>query len=105
MNPVKFEFAIAADHPSLAGHFPGHPVVPGVLVLDHALLALQRLCGQEIATIQQVKFKSALLPDELAHGTWEVNDARAAFEVVTLREGVTVAIAAGVGLLGSRGRA
>jgi len=31
------QFAIGADHPSLPGHFPGRPVVPGVVLLDHAL--------------------------------------------------------------------
>ena len=30
---------IAADHPALPGHFPGAPIVPGVLLLDEALRA------------------------------------------------------------------
>jgi len=28
---------IAAEHPALPGHFPGAPIVPGVLLLDEAL--------------------------------------------------------------------
>jgi len=41
-------FVITADHPSLPGHFPGTPVVPGVVVLDHVLQATQRWQGYEI---------------------------------------------------------
>ena len=37
---VATEFAIADGHPALSGHFPGQPIVPGVLLLAHALEAL-----------------------------------------------------------------
>jgi acyl-coenzyme A synthetase/AMP-(fatty) acid ligase len=33
-------FTIAADHPALPGHFPGQPIVPGVVLLDHAISAI-----------------------------------------------------------------
>lgn len=32
---------IRADHPALAGHFPGFPVLPAVLLLDETLRALE----------------------------------------------------------------
>ena len=32
--------AIAADHPAFAGHFPGMPILPGVVLLDAAVHAL-----------------------------------------------------------------
>ncbi len=31
------DLAIAADHPAFAGHFPGEPILPGVVLLDAAL--------------------------------------------------------------------
>ena len=31
---------IHADHPSLPGHFPGAPLVPGVVILDEVVAAL-----------------------------------------------------------------
>jgi 3-hydroxymyristoyl/3-hydroxydecanoyl-(acyl carrier protein) dehydratase len=32
--------AIAADHPACDGHFPGHPVLPAVVLLAEAFAAL-----------------------------------------------------------------
>jgi 3-hydroxyacyl-[acyl-carrier-protein] dehydratase len=37
-TPLEF----AAGHPSLPGHFPGNPIVPGVLLLDETLHAIER---------------------------------------------------------------
>jgi len=56
---------IRADHPSLPGHFPGAPLVPGVIVLDEVLEALiawhenSRLTG-----IRTVKFLTPLKPEQ-----------------------------------------
>jgi 3-hydroxyacyl-[acyl-carrier-protein] dehydratase len=36
---------IAPDHPALAGHFPGTPIVPGVVLLDQVLVAIQSASG------------------------------------------------------------
>jgi 3-hydroxyacyl-[acyl-carrier-protein] dehydratase len=36
---------IPADHPAFAGHFPGTPIVPGVVLLDEALFAIQSADG------------------------------------------------------------
>ncbi len=36
------ELAIAADHASFAGHFPGFPILPGAVLLDEALRELAR---------------------------------------------------------------
>lgn len=54
-------FTVSADHPSLAGHFPGNPIVPGVVILDRALQAAGL---QDVGELRQVKFHSPLKPDE-----------------------------------------
>lgn len=54
---------IAADHPALPGHFPGRPVVPGVVLLDR-IDALLRERGLRIAECVHVKFIEAVAPLE-----------------------------------------
>ncbi len=66
------QFSIPTDHPSLPGHFPGHPVVPGVVILERVLEAIEAIHGsltQEPLTtlrLPQVKFMRPLLPGERA---------------------------------------
>lgn len=64
---MTMHFVVPADHPSLPGHFPGQPVVPGVLLLDAVRAALAGSIGEIAAlTLPQVKFLQPLLPDQLA---------------------------------------
>jgi len=58
-------FTVAEDHPSLPGHFPGHPVVPGVLLLDQALcLILDLLPGSRLDQLAAVRFLAPVRPGE-----------------------------------------
>lgn len=57
-------FSIDAAHPALPGHFPGRPVVPGVVLLDRVAAALERWRGVRIGGLAQVKFLRPLLPDQ-----------------------------------------
>jgi len=56
----------AAAHPCLPGHFPGHPLVPGVLLLEQVAHALRAWRGQRLARVLEAKFVAPLLPDESA---------------------------------------
>jgi len=57
--------AIRADHPSLPGHFPGTPVVPGVVILDEILGALlEWRQGCHLTGIRTVKFLAPLKPEQ-----------------------------------------
>ena len=58
--------SISPDHPALPGHFPGHPVVPGVLVMDEVIETLREHCGQAVIVtgLPLVKLSSPLLPGE-----------------------------------------
>ena len=62
------QFSIPADHPSLPGHFPGRPIVPGVVVLERVLEAIEAAHGSLQAPLRlpQVKFAQPLLPGEQA---------------------------------------
>ncbi len=37
---TRVALTIAPDHPAFAGHFPGRPIVPGVVLLDASLAAI-----------------------------------------------------------------
>jgi 3-hydroxymyristoyl/3-hydroxydecanoyl-(acyl carrier protein) dehydratase len=63
--PTEATFTIAADHPALAGHFPGNPIVPGVLVLEHVQRMLEANIGPvRLTALPQAKFLSPLRPGE-----------------------------------------
>jgi 3-hydroxymyristoyl/3-hydroxydecanoyl-(acyl carrier protein) dehydratase len=41
---------IAADHPAFAGHFPGRPILPGVVLLDAAIHAMRTMLRPDTAS-------------------------------------------------------
>ena len=60
-------FTISADHPSLPGHFPGQPIVPGVILLERVIDAIEAGHGPLPALrLPQVKFLRPLLPGQRA---------------------------------------
>lgn len=57
---------IPTDHPAFAGHFPGTPIVPGVVLLDEVMQAIVTDTGLPATDWQlsSVKFLSPLKPGE-----------------------------------------
>ncbi len=56
---------VHSDHPSLAGHFPGEPIVPAVVLLEKVLGSLE-ISGEksDVIGISSAKFLAPLLPDQ-----------------------------------------
>lgn len=95
------KFTISPDHPSLPGHFPGRPVVPGVVVLEQVLGAIEAAHGPLAALrLPQVKFLQPLLPGETATVLLEGDAPRWRFRVlrddVLLASGEVVSMAADI---------
>ncbi len=74
---------IAADHAAYAGHFPGAPILPGVVLLDAALHAVTPPDAPAGAwRIDSAKFFSAVRPgDRLQLAHERTGAARLRFEI------------------------
>ena len=75
---MSFErtLTIANDHPALSDHFPGHPIVPGVLVLDEVIQTLKDRYGHALVVtgLPAVKLSFPLKPEEPLVITLESED-------------------------------
>ena len=61
----EVERIIGEQHPALAGHFPGNPIVPGVLILDEVLQAARQWRGcVKLIAIESAKFSSPIKAGE-----------------------------------------
>ncbi|MDR3395248.1 MAG: hypothetical protein P4L70_09645 [Parasulfuritortus sp.] len=60
---AEHALTVPADHPAFAGHFPGAPILPGVVLLD---AVVQRAPGASagVHQISSAKFFSPVAPGE-----------------------------------------
>jgi len=72
---------VEPSHPCLPGHFPGHPLVPGVVLLEKVADALRDWRGQRVARIVEAKFIAPLFPGEIAEITMSETGTRVRFEI------------------------
>lgn len=89
---------ISPLHPALAGHFPGNPIVPGVVILYRVCRAVTETHGGTVTSVPVVKFHAPLKPAQpFDIGLEPARNGRISFRVV---RGETL-IAAGAVVVGA----
>ena len=73
---------VAADHPALAGHFPGDPIVPGVVILARVAEAIHARFPQiELGALLNARFHVPLKPARAFTIQVQLSGERVRFEV------------------------
>ncbi|MEJ5988644.1 hypothetical protein WG902_01500 [Ramlibacter sp. PS3R-8] len=89
MRSTRIE--VPRDHPAFAGHFPGHPLLPGVVLLSEVLEVLLRQEPGAVGTqprISAVKFLAPVRPGASLEIRWNApGEPRLRFEVLRLAAG------------------
>jgi 3-hydroxyacyl-[acyl-carrier-protein] dehydratase len=76
-GPIRIE----PVHPSLPGHFPGRPLVAGVILLEQVALALRQWKNMRLARIVEAKFLAPLEPAQDAELVLSDVGGRTRFEI------------------------
>lgn len=86
---LRASLDVPRDHPAFAGHFPGQPLLPGVVLLAEALEVLLRASPASVGApsrVNAVKFLAPVRPGARLDVCWTPG-ARARFEVWRHAEG------------------
>lgn len=82
LNEIEAHRAVRADEPQFAGHYPGNPIMPGVLLCESIFQtaaifmahrhATENECTPILARILEAKFKRIVRPGDLLqlHATY-----------------------------------
>ena len=92
-----FEFRFGADDPTFAGHFPTHPLLPGIFQLEMARTAAEWVlnCRLGVREVSKAKFQRPIYPAESVRVELKWSEAgdlirvRAGFSVVGQAAGET----------------
>lgn len=74
MPGIDLTWRVPIDLPAFAGHFEGNPIVPGVVLLDQALIRAQAFVAHDgvLWQVTQAKFLSPVGPGELLQFMLEI---------------------------------
>jgi 3-hydroxyacyl-[acyl-carrier-protein] dehydratase len=85
MPEMSSRVEVARDHPAFAGHFPGQPLLPGVVLLGEVLEVLLRDAPAALGArprVSAVKFLAPVRPGASLEVRWSAPaEARLRFEV------------------------
>ena len=75
---------VPLDHPAIPGHFPGNPIVPGVLILTRVADEIRRqLPGIVLGSLLATRFYAPLRPGQPFAVNAELTGDRVRFDVRT----------------------
>jgi 3-hydroxyacyl-[acyl-carrier-protein] dehydratase len=64
-----FTFFIDKNFPAFEGHFPGAPLLPGIVQIEIALFCVKQILNKDasVSEIKKAKFIKPILPDTEIH--------------------------------------
>lgn len=64
---ISFKIACPADFDAFGGHFPGNPILPGIILLEIGKLALELLMEKPVTIkcIKKMKISGTVLPNQV----------------------------------------
>lgn len=72
-----------AEHPAFAGHFPGFPIVPGVMLLDEIMHLQAAAGGRAVTGIPSAKFLRPVAPAQEVTLSCATGTGRQKFEILS----------------------
>ncbi len=87
VDQVQVAVQVNPEHPIYKGHFPGHPITPGAMLVRMAIEVVSAQCGlaSDANEVKNVKFLHPHYPQEQEHLSFWFNASSRPVEV-TIRQ-------------------